>query len=177
MKTNNLLAAIASSFMNCGLTSSNIEKNDGRIDIMDRSLEKQEDGSYHTTLTVVMKGDEFEYKEGDLSVTQADVSFDIHLEGCTLGQDEKMVWDANKGGTYTVESGIHTPSIITYNGDKPINDCDNDNFFTGGLTEVEDRNLGVVLAKNVIDWTTNASLNKVLRDTVADISLESITAK
>lgn len=172
MKTNKLVAAIASSFMNCGLTSSNIEKNDGSVDIMDRSVEKQDDGSYHATLTVVMKGDKFEYKEGDLSVTQADVSFDVHLEGCKLGKDDKLEWDESKGGTYTVESGIHAPSVITYDGDKTLNECDTDNFFTGGLTEIEDRNLGVVLAKNIIDWTTNASLNKAFRDAVADISLE-----
>ena len=175
MQTNSLVTAIISSFVGVKLLSSDIEKDNSNIDIMERSLDRQEDGTYEATVTVVTKGDTFLHEEGDLKVTQAEVSFDLHLQGCTLDKNNKVVWDANKGGTYTTDVGNTAPNILTYNGNKVLNDCENDNYFTGGLTENDDRALSNVLVKNMFDWTTPASLNKSLRDIAASINVDMLT--
>ena len=133
-----LAAAIAHSFMAVSLTSDNLKAHDNRIDTQARLLECQDNNTYDAIVTVDMKGGDFEHKTDELTVTRAAVSFDVHLTGCTVDKDNKVSWDANNGGEYTVESGHIAPNFLTYNGDTVLNDCENDNYFTGGLTEHED---------------------------------------
>ena len=168
MYQRSLAAAIAFSFINTNITT----KNDcvdvmARGDITKDDVTDGERQTYSATATVVVKGAPFEYKTPELTATRADISFDVFLLGCVLDKNDKLIWDAKNDAQWVLDAGNTAPNILVYNGDQVLNDCDNDNPYTGGLTEEDDIILSKFIAQSLLSWTTEYDLNQVFADVAA----------
>lgn len=170
MIDNKLAIKIAKSFVGKKLTANDLEPQKGGIQFNDTGPKINDNGKYDILFNVVITGDDIEHQEDDLKVTKADISFAVELIDAEYNAKDGWSWSERDGGTYQVYAGETSPDIITYNGDKVLNDFENDNFWTGGLTEEEDTALSKTIVKMILEWTPRASLHKAFKEMVKQTS-------
>lgn len=165
MSMSKLAVSIMSAFTSVSIISKQLDISGGNIQTQNTTPMKNEDGTYDVTFNVTVPSREFAHIEnGEVFATKADTDMQVELTGVTHTEKDGWSWKEGENASYTVTAGDIAPNIVVYKGDTAYGDFDNDDFYSGGLTEAEDRDLSKVLAKNIIDWSDNRSLAKAFSD-------------
>lgn len=165
MSMSKLAVSIMSAFTSVSIISKQLDISGGNIQTQNTTPMKNEDGTYDVTFNVTVPSREFAHiEDGEVFATKADTDMQVELTGVTHSETDGWAWKESDTASYTVTAGDVAPNIVVYKGDTAYGDFDNDDFYSGGLTEEEDRDLSKVLAKNIIDWSDNRSLAKAFSD-------------
>ena len=156
-----LFSEIVVNMLNINFTQPNFQK--GVLKNTECEMVVDGNGTFSCIFDVVAECAPLNYEFDGKKVTKANLTFYLALNNCVYSSENGWSWD-DSGDNYNIISGYEEPNVITYDGDKALNNSIDKNSYTGGLTEAQDRTLAVNVSLNIFESTHRSLLLMVIKD-------------